>query len=114
MSKTTNIAQRQQFAERLKSLREKLAIRPSALAKSAKVTAATVWHWEHAGAIPREQTLNKLAAVLGTSTSYLRGETHQAQSTSRAAPARDLNDASLEDLISAITTRGFHVRITSE
>jgi transcriptional regulator with XRE-family HTH domain len=103
---------KQQFANRVKTLRAQRSIKATALAKTAGVSPASVWQWEHAGAVPRKATLVKLADALHVSPDYLLKGSRTAPPTASApsiSPVASLDDASLEDLIKAIRIRGFKV-----
>lgn len=115
MPKNTAASARSEFADRLKSLREKKLMAAADLARFTDVSPASVWQWEHAGAMPRRETLDKLASALDTSTGYLLGQT--ASSTKTEAPSRNpqsLDTAPLEQLIDAIRSKGFRVTVTSD
>jgi transcriptional regulator with XRE-family HTH domain len=108
----------EQFASRVRTLRAQRAIAQSSLAKATGVSPAAIWQWEHAGAVPRSQTLFKLAQALGVSTGFLlTGDTNAAAAAEMVEPpvsrSNSINSYKLEDLIRAIEARGFHVRLES-
>lgn len=112
---------KQQFANRVKTLRAQRSIKAAELARSTGVSPASVWQWEHAGAVPRRVTLFKLASALHVSPDYLlkggrgapQSAAHQAPAPQSAAPSitpvTTLDDAPLEDLVKAIRAKGFKV-----
>ena len=63
------------IAEKIKLLREKERYTQKALAKAIGVQSNTIWRWETGKAVPDTENARKLALTLGTSSSYLLGET---------------------------------------
>lgn len=104
---------KQQFANRVKTLRVQHAIKATALAKTAGVSPASVWQWEHAGAVPRKATLVRLADALSVSPDYLLkgGRLAPTITAPSISPTTSLENASLEDLIRAIRMKGFKVAL---
>jgi transcriptional regulator with XRE-family HTH domain len=110
-------AAKNDFANRITNLRAQKSLTPSALARSAGVSPAAIWQWEHNGVLPRKPTLAKLAAKLAVTEDFLL--TGNASEPSRLSapsisPSRDLEDTSLEDLIRAIEGKGFLVTLRSK
>jgi transcriptional regulator with XRE-family HTH domain len=112
LASTKNI--KQQFANRVKTLRAQKEMTASALAKSAEVSPASVWQWEHAGAVPRKPTLDKLATLFDVSPDFLLTGDETPKAVSDAPPTSlsiSLEAVPLEDLIKAIQVRGFRIRV---
>ncbi|MBQ7263837.1 MAG: helix-turn-helix transcriptional regulator [Synergistaceae bacterium] len=61
--------------ERLKSLRRERRYSQKALGDMVGVQNNTVWRWENGGATPDANNVSKLATALGSTVSYLMGET---------------------------------------
>lgn len=68
------------FAERLRQLRHKQNLSQEELADRVGVHANTVSSWEN-GVIPKTKRLQALAKILGTTATYLLGETDEPNST---------------------------------
>ena len=122
MTKKSNRA-RESFADRVTALRQQNALTASDLAKLANVTPAAVWNWEKNGITPRPATVSTLANKLGVTPEFLlTGETATPMQREAQTSVRDadntmgvfkLQDASLEELISAIEAKGFSVIVRS-
>lgn len=61
------------FATRVKELREAKGLSQSELAQKVGVTKSGVAMWETKGVIPRQETLEKMCDILSTTTDYLLG-----------------------------------------
>lgn len=106
------------IGSRILALRKKCALTASALAKASHVTPAAVWFWEHQGVIPREETIEFIASALGVTREFLlNGQAGLENPNAAPEPTAShgaVTDASLEDLIRAIESKGFAVSITSK
>lgn len=113
----TSKAARDDFANRIRTLRAQKAITSTALAKVTGVSPAAIWQWEHSGVVPRRPTLAKLAATLRVTENYLLTGVPGEEPAYAAPPiqhASHMDDAPLEDLIRAIEAKGFVVTLRSK
>jgi transcriptional regulator with XRE-family HTH domain len=116
MLRTSKTA-RNDFANRIKTLRAQKAITSTALAKVTGVSPAAIWQWEHSGVVPRRPTLAKLAATLRVSENFLLTGVPGDEPVFTAPsilPSAHMEDAPLEDLIRAIEAKGFVVTLRSK
>jgi transcriptional regulator with XRE-family HTH domain len=107
-------ASKQEFSNRVKALRAKRSVTATSLAKQTEVSPASVWQWEHAGALPRRATLSKLASALGVSTDYLLTGSDNVIAAPKEASVQlptSLDDMALEVLVREIESRGFKVTL---
>lgn len=86
------------FAKRLKKLREAKGFNSQKdLAKAVGVSRQAVGMWEIGEREPDYATLQKLAHVLGTSMSYLLGETDDPRPPAKASAAAPNREAGVKD-----------------
>lgn len=63
----------EKFKTRIRELRESKKLSQEELAQKLGVTKSGVAMWETRGVVPRQNTLEKICVVLGTTTDYLLG-----------------------------------------